>query len=101
MQPLSLELSPLLRLYSSACAHVQEVTRILGCMFDVADALGALQQALSLQVNRLSGNWSWVLQHMAEPWGQLLSEVLLMSDALVRHLQQPGQESAADLLRQV
>eukprot|EP00878_Enallax_costatus_P040571 GHUV01046884.1.p1 GENE.GHUV01046884.1~~GHUV01046884.1.p1 ORF type:complete len:109 (+),score=29.44 GHUV01046884.1:432-758(+) len=74
---------------------------MLHCMFDVADALGALQQALALPVDRLSGSWYWTLRHMAQPWGQVLAEVLLMADATVKHLQQPCEESASQLLIQV
>eukprot|EP00878_Enallax_costatus_P027265 GHUV01029331.1.p1 GENE.GHUV01029331.1~~GHUV01029331.1.p1 ORF type:complete len:152 (+),score=54.05 GHUV01029331.1:432-887(+) len=74
---------------------------MLHCMFDVADALGALQQALALPVDRLSGSWYWTLRHMAQPWGQVLAEVLLMADATVKHLQQPCEESASQLLIQI
>jgi len=38
---------------------VQVVKRLLEAMFDLVDALGALQQSMAVQVTQLSGTWDW------------------------------------------
>lgn len=82
-------------------ASLQVVNQLLQCMFELADALGALQQTLSLPVQQLSGSWYWMMQHTAKPWGQLLVQVQQLAATTARHLGNPDDLSAADLLTQV
>lgn len=70
-------------------------------MFDVADALGALQQASSMPVEALSGTWYWTLAHMGQVYGDLLLEVMAMADATLQHVVKPTEASAAELLCKV
>ncbi|KIZ00884.1 hypothetical protein MNEG_7079 [Monoraphidium neglectum] len=77
------------------------VLRMLSAMFDVVDALGALQQAIKVPVEALSGSWDWTLNNTGQLWGQLLLEVIALADATTAHVTQPTPETAQRLLGKI
>ncbi len=70
-------------------------------MLELADALGAMQQANAVRVTHLSGSWDWCLVHVSGAWSALLQGVVALADATVAHLKSPSRASSADLLRLV
>jgi hypothetical protein len=74
---------------------------MLQAMCDLADALAALQQAVSMPVEALSGSWDWTLMHAAGAWAALLLGVTALADATAAHVLRPTPASAAALLAQV
>ncbi|WIA41085.1 hypothetical protein OEZ86_004716 [Tetradesmus obliquus] len=77
------------------------VLRMLAAMFDVADALGALQQATNIKVEAVSGSWDWTLVQMTRAWGGVMLGVLSLADALLEHATQLNNVSAAALLAKI
>lgn len=74
---------------------------MVAAMFDLVDALAALQQAVSMPVKALSGSWDWTLLHVAGAWAALLLQAIQLAEATATHVLQPTAESAEDLLAQV
>jgi signal transduction histidine kinase len=77
---------------------LQVVLRMLAAMFDVADALGALQQACSIKVAAVSGSWDWTLVQMTRAWGDVMMGVVGLADVMLAHVTQLSEETAAALL---
>lgn len=74
---------------------------MVGAMFDLVDALAALQQAVAVPVKQLSGSWDWTLIHIAGAWAALLLEAMQLADATAAHALTPTAESRERLLSQV
>lgn len=70
-------------------------------MFDLVDALAALQQAESMPVKGLSGSWDWMLLRVAGAWAALLLQVMRLADATATHVLGPSADTSAALLTQV
>lgn len=79
----------------------QLVLNLVAAMFDLVDALAALQQAVSLPTKLHTGTWDWTLTHVAGAWAALLLQSMRLADATAAHLQQPTRGSAEELLIQV
>jgi hypothetical protein len=74
---------------------------MMAAMFDVADALGALQQASSIKVAAVSGSWDWTLVQMSRAWSNTMHGVLELADVTLAHVTQLSEASAAALLAKV
>jgi hypothetical protein len=74
---------------------------MLGAMFDLVDALAALQQAVAMPVKELSGSWDWTLLHSAGALGALLLQAMQLADATAAHLLEPTADTMQQLLTQV
>jgi hypothetical protein len=81
--------------------RMQVVLRMLAAMFDVADALGALQQASSIKVSAVSGSWDWTLVQMSRAWSNTMHGVLELADVTLAQVTQLSEASAAALLTKV
>lgn len=62
------------------------VTRMLSAMFDLADALGALQHAVRAPGADDPGTWHWTLLHMGSAWGAVLLATERLAAAVARHV---------------
>lgn len=74
---------------------------MLRAIFDLVDALAALQQAVSMPVQALSGSWDWMLLRVAGAWAALLLQVMQLADATATHVLAPSADTSAALLTQV
>jgi hypothetical protein len=74
---------------------------MLAAMFDIADALGALQQAGSIKVSAVSGSWDWTLVQMSCAWSNTMHGVLELADLTLAHVTQLSEASASALLAKV
>jgi hypothetical protein len=80
---------------------LQLVLQMLRAMFDLVDALAALQQAVSVRVEGLSGSWGWMVLRVAGAWAALLLQVMQLADATAAHMLGPTTDTSAALLSQV
>lgn len=80
---------------------LQLVQQLLQGMFNLVDALAALQQAVSIPVQQLSGSWDWMLLHAAGSWAAMLMQAMQLADATAAHVLAPSEQTAQDLLTQV
>lgn len=80
---------------------LQLVLNMVSTVFDLVDALAALQQAVSMPVKQLSGSWDWTLMHTAGAFAALLLQTMQLADATAQHTVAPSPQSAAKLLNEV
>lgn len=82
-------------------AVLQLVVHMLGAMSDLVDALAALQQAVTMPVQELSGSWDWTLMHTGGALGALLLQAMKLADATAAHVLGPNASTAQQLLTEV
>lgn len=70
-------------------------------MFELVDALAALQQAVSMPVTKLNGSWDWTLMHTAGALGALLLQAMQLAEATAAHVLGPTADTTQTLLAQV
>lgn len=80
---------------------LQLVLHLHQAMLDLVDALAALQHAVSMPVQQLSGSWAWTLMHASGAWAAMLLEVMQLAEATASHVLEPTPASGELVLQQV
>lgn len=80
---------------------LQLVLRMHAAMFELVDALAALQQAVAMPVTKVNGSWDWTLMHTAGALGALLLQAMQLAEATSAHVLGATADTTQTLLAQV